>query len=238
MSPSESELRASLHTGEGERLDADSVLARARAAKRERRRNLVAMGGAVAAVLAVGGVVAAVQLNHSGHPQAVPTAPPTAPPATSGPAPNQLTPGQVAPGCPRTPPIPRSGNPNAPGDLFPADVTSITVCYFEGERMAASKVLDGQVAKSVAQMFNDLPLARHQMCPLYQTDRTIALLPRTSGGTAPTVVGTIGGCGQTTNGTVSRNATAVLAQLETGLGIGTSPVVPSGNPKSHGPAPS
>jgi hypothetical protein len=70
------------------------------------------------------------------------------------------------------------------------------------------------------------------------TDRTIVLVPRTAGGTAPTVVGRIGGCGQTTNGTVTRNASVVLAQLVRGLGAGASPVVPPGNPKSHGPAPS
>jgi len=45
MSPSESELRASLRAGEGDRLDTDEVLVRARTASRDRRRNLVAIGG-------------------------------------------------------------------------------------------------------------------------------------------------------------------------------------------------
>ncbi len=54
MSPSESDLRAALRAGEsGERLDVDSVIAQARAARRTRRRNFAAITGAVIAVLAV-----------------------------------------------------------------------------------------------------------------------------------------------------------------------------------------
>ena len=44
MSPSESELRASLRAGEGERLDTDEVLARARTARRDRRPPVVVPG--------------------------------------------------------------------------------------------------------------------------------------------------------------------------------------------------
>jgi hypothetical protein len=65
---SESDLRASLAAGRsGERLDADAVIAHARAVRRTRLRTVAAVTGAIVAVLAVAGAVSAVRANrHSG----------------------------------------------------------------------------------------------------------------------------------------------------------------------------
>jgi hypothetical protein len=54
MSPSESQLRAALHHGEGEPVDAGAVIARARAARHDRRVRMASVAAAVAIVGAVG----------------------------------------------------------------------------------------------------------------------------------------------------------------------------------------
>jgi hypothetical protein len=128
MSRSDSDLRASLRTGEdAERLDVDAVVAHARAVRRSRRRNAAAITGAALAVLAVAGVVTAVQLNrHSGTPAGGPGS--TA---------------QAAP-CPGSVPAVSLGKGS--GALFPADVTSINVCVYTVDRLTASRVLTGTVA--------------------------------------------------------------------------------------------
>jgi hypothetical protein len=64
-------------------------------------------------------------------------------------------------------------------------------------------------------------------------------LPSTASGPAATVVGKIGGCGTTTNGTVKRNAAALLTELETGLAPPAIPHPSSGSARySPGPGPS
>jgi len=222
MSPSESELRASLRAGEGDRLDTDEVLVRARTASRDRRRNLVAIGGAVAAVLAVGGVVTAIQLNDSGHTTA------------GGPSPTS----QVVANCPASAPIVPKPVAPASGPLFPDGVTSIKVCVYDVERLTTSKDIDGPAARSYAQRFNDLPAnSGAQICPLFLTQITIVMLPVTPNGPAPTVVGRVGGCGTTSNNTASRDAGQLLGELQVGTSQTPPPIVPS-HSVSHGPGPS
>jgi hypothetical protein len=224
MSPSESELRASLRAGEGERLDTDEVLARARTARRDRRRNLSAIGGAVVAVLAVGGVITGIQLNRTDHTTA------------GGPSPSPTA--QIVASCPASAPIvPKPPGP-ASGPLFPDDVTSIKVCVYDAERLTTSKDVDGPAARSYAKRFNDLPAnSRAQICPQFLTQITIALLPVTPNGVAPTVVGRVGGCGTTSNNTASRNAGQLLGELQVGTSQTPPPIVPS-HSVSHGPGPS
>lgn len=67
MSPNERHLRAALHAGEGQPLDADVVIERARTARRQRRTTFAAVGGAVAAVLVVGTGVGLVAANRDGR---------------------------------------------------------------------------------------------------------------------------------------------------------------------------
>ncbi len=227
MSPSESELRAALRAGEGDTVAADEIIAHARSARHERRKTLAAMGGAVAAVLAVGGTVAAVQLSHDDH---------RANPAGSAPATSTA---RVPQACPATPP-----NVNTPsasgGQLFPTDVTAIRVCFYDVQRVKASTVIDGPAARSYAQRFNALPPASKALaCPLFLTQKAIVMLPVTASGPAATVVGKIGGCGTTSNGTAKRNAAELLTELETGLVVSSAPAPSSGTAKnSPGPGPS
>lgn len=224
MSPSESELRASLRAGEGERLDVDAVVAHARAARRDRRRNLAAIGGAVVAVLAVGGVITGVQLSRDDH-------------KTTGAGGPSSTP-QVSVSCPGSAPVMPHGN--GAGPLFPDDVTSIKVCAYQVQRLSASKDVTGPAARSYAQQFNALPTRRGaQMCPQYLTQITVALIPVTPSGPAPTVVGQVGGCGTMSNGTASRDAGQLLAQLAIGASSGHAPLPAApGHTKNHGPGPS
>jgi len=219
MSPSESELRASLRAGEGDRLDADAVVAQARTARRDRRRNQAAIGGAVVAVLAVGGVITGVQVSHKDHTQA------------AGPSP-QLT---VA--CPASAPIVPQSFAAATGPLFPDDVTAIKVCVYDVDRLTNSKDVDGPAARSYAQRFNALPVKGKMICPQFLTQITIAMLPVTPHGVAPTVVGKVGGCGTTSNGTGARDAGQLLAELQVGSSGSPIPTVP-GHTLSHGPGPS
>jgi hypothetical protein len=196
MSPSESELRAD----EGERLDAVAATARAR---RDRRRNLAAIGGAVVAVLAVGGVIAGIQLGRDDHKASTAGGPSSTP--------------QVSVSC-------------------PDDVTAIKVCVYDAQRLSHSKDLDGPAARSYAQRFNALPVRRGGMaCPQFLTQITVALIPVTPSGAGPTVVGQVGGCGTTSNGTASRDAGQLLAELQVGAG-GQQPIPTlPGHTKAHGP---
>lgn len=125
MSPSEDELRAALHAGEGAGVDADAAIMRARATRRTRR---IRFAGVAAAVLVVGGVAAGVTALSGGGPGA-PAAQPgadatgTAPnrsavTATSGPSrptSTTQTPSSTPVACP-----PRPANLMLPGAAAPA----------------------------------------------------------------------------------------------------------------------
>lgn len=218
MSLSESDLRASLRAGEGgERLDVDAVIAHARAVRRSRRRNAAAITGAVVAVLAVAGVVSAVQLNRHGGT------------AAGGP-----TSTAQAASCPDNAPTMSLGKGSGP--LFPADVASIKVCVYTVEQLTGSKLLSGNLAATYAQRFDTAP-PRSMICPQYVTQTTVAMLPMTPSGPAPAVVGRVSGCGTVSNGTASRDAAELLNELS--QGIVTAPMTTMPNvPKSHGPGPS
>lgn len=58
MSPSESELRAALHEGEGDQLDATALIARAHVLRHQRQRRIHTALGVAAAVVVIGGGVA------------------------------------------------------------------------------------------------------------------------------------------------------------------------------------
>lgn len=215
---SESALRASLRAGQsGERLDVDAVIAHARAVRRTRRRNVAAITGAIVAVLAVAGLVTAVQADrHSGT-------------AAGGQSP---TPQAAA--CASSPPTVSLGKGS--GSLFPADVTSIKVCVYTADRLTGSTALSGAVARGYAQRFDAAP-PRGMICPQYVTRTTVAMLPMTPRGQAPAVVGRVGGCGTVSNGTASRDAAELLNELSKGMVSSPIPTMPD-HPMSHGPGPS
>lgn len=218
MSLHESDLRASLRAGEGgERLDVDALVAHAQAARRTRRRNTAAITGAIVAVLAVAGVVTAVQFNrHSGTPAG---------------GPNSTAESAACPGS-----VPAVSLTKGSGSLFPADVTSINVCVYTVDRLTGSKALTGTVARGYAQRFDAAP-SRGMICPQYVTRTTVAMLPMTPRGLGPAVVGRVGGCGTVSNGTASRDAAELLNELSKGIVSAPIPTMPS-HPMSHGPGPS
>lgn len=121
MSPSESELRAALHDGEGERPDPDAVIERARTARHQRR---VRAGAAAASALAVAGIavgsVVAVNAGGSGTPA-----------AQSTPGPTRSAASGATQGCPAT--VPYTSPPahtSTSGSLFPRPVHSVQVCAY------------------------------------------------------------------------------------------------------------
>lgn len=218
MSLSESDLRATLRAGEGdERLDVDAVIAHARVARQTRRRSIAAITGTIVAVLAIVGVVTALQVNrHSGAPAG---------------GPNPTT---QAAACP--PSAPSVSTAKGPGPLFPADVATISVCVYTVDRLSGSNVLTGTVARSYVQRFDAAPL-RGQICPQYATQTTVAMLPMTPNGLAPAVRGRVSGCGTVSNGTASRDAAELLNELSKGFVTEPIPTMPS-HPLSHSPGPS
>lgn len=147
MSPTEFDLRAALHEGEGDGPDADLVVAGARAYRARRRARILSTAATVVCVAAVGGVIAGV-VGTSGHgesggaglaaPNAAPTA--AAPHSAAGSAGgvpgrlNQPYNGSTTlalPGCPTTQPdtTPPAGSSSA-GELLPEPVRSFVVCSY------------------------------------------------------------------------------------------------------------
>lgn len=219
MNPSESELRAEVTPGQDE----------APEARRRRRRTVAAVGGAVVAVLAVGGIVAGIQLSHTGK-----TSAGSAPTAGSTPTANPTPAAPVTANCPTSSPaLPGGSSATNEQPLFPSDVTAIRVCGYHAQRPTGSKVIDGAAARSYAQRFNELP-TKSGPCPLYLTQTTIALLPSTPRGTAPAVVGQIGGCGAASNGTAFRaTANNLLNELARDVGATPNRTVPIPTLPSH-----
>ena len=67
MSPSEAQLRAALHDGEGDRPDADQLISRALRIRRDRRRRYQTIAGGLAAAAVVGvGTTVLVTLDGNG----------------------------------------------------------------------------------------------------------------------------------------------------------------------------
>jgi hypothetical protein len=147
---------------------------------------------------------------------------------------------QSAAACPDSAPTMPHGSSAAP--LFPQDVTSINVCAYTLERLTASRLLTGTAAEKYVQRFNALPLRDSGLvaCPQFVTQIALAMLPVTPDGVAPTVVGQIGGCGNTSNGVTSRRAGQLLNELAEGIVSSVTSPIPTvpNHSMSHGPGPS
>jgi hypothetical protein len=182
MSPSESQLRAALHDGEGADVDPDAVISHAIGVRRERRRRINAITGGVA-VVAVIGVGASVLSSSNSRNGAADS-------AAGGASANRQTAGAVRPhsagvagggrgaavaaGCPAVPDqfaLPGGGGSGQFGStdpLFPASVTSIRVCGYPLLASAGTRsiVLSGAEAQSVASSINaSSSKALKRLCP-------------------------------------------------------------------------
>jgi len=221
MSPTEYELRAALHSGEGSGLDADTVIARAESFRRQRRARLLT-GASVAVLVAGLGVGGAIALHDDGH------APTTASDSSGQfgdaaggaavPAPKhataRLTRRTPLPPCPGA--VPASiASVNRPERLLPADTVAVTICRFSTRYdpdlvSATSKVTITDGVDALVQSLNDAPAHLPRICPQYRTAITNSYVLSaldSSGRTAPTVLVTINGnpCATTaTNGTTTR----------------------------------
>jgi hypothetical protein len=131
MSPNEEQLRAALREGEGDRPNADLIIASARAARRSRRRVAAAIAASVAVVIAIGGGITALSLRSGNSPSSSAAAGRSQPLPTSaaGAAPPAARPGAELPpaapsalACPSTPPtiaMPNSAHRHGRGATRP-----------------------------------------------------------------------------------------------------------------------
>jgi hypothetical protein len=219
VSPSEFDLRAALHEGEGDRLDPDSVLAAARGARRERRVRLASVAGAVLVVGGIGAGVGISNLRSSPGPNADggpantfgthhgPNVPTGSRPTTSVQAVlHRIT-------CPRTPvqlALPGGGGTNqfgAHSSLFGQPVAAIKVCVYrslEGTH-PRSLVLWHAAAQELATSLDSAPTSLGgRMCPDHVLQNQVSfefLAVTPAGDQLPPVTATPGCRGRVTNGT-------------------------------------
>jgi hypothetical protein len=188
MSPSESQLRAALHDGEGAGVDPDAVISHAIGVRRDRRRriNAIAGGVAVVAVIGVGASVLSSSSNgRNGGSSADSAAGGAASRNGTAAAPRRPVSSATAAGglgrapavagtCPTAPDhfaLPGGGGSGQFGStdpLFPASVTSIRVCGYPLLASAGTRtiVLSGAEAQSLASSINaSSTKAMKRLCP-------------------------------------------------------------------------
>ena len=191
MSPTEDELRAALHLGEGDALDADRVIRRAQAhgaAIRERRVRLASAAAVVAVVagLGVGGglILSRGSQTHSADRNAMNV---PAPSAGEGKAAGNAGGGtsSAAAACPNTPPSPTTPTQGA-ASLFPGSVNIISVCLYSRAAQLEPKVatnpqpnlvISGADVQRLVTSINSASTVRQALpCPLYRTAAAVDLV--------------------------------------------------------------
>ena len=184
MSPTEDELRAALHLGEGDALDADGVIRRAQAqgaAIRDRRVRLASAAAVVAVVagLGVGGglILSRGSQTHSADRNAMNV---PAPSAGGGKAAGNAGGGtsSAAAACPDAPPSPTTP-PQGVASLFPGSVNIISVCLYSRAAQLEPKVatnpqpnlviLGADVQRLVTSIDAASTVRQALPCPLYRT---------------------------------------------------------------------
>jgi hypothetical protein len=225
MSPNEDQLRAALREGEGDRPNADLIIASVRAARRSRRRVAWAIAGSVAVVIAIGGGVTALSMQRSGTSSTssgagaggslpVPTSAAGAaravPPA-AGPQMESSPTGARPLVCPDPPPtvaMPNISN----GRLLPDGITAIRICLYQVGRakLAGTTELTGPAAEHLAGRLENSPLPTPTTACTADLGPTVVVLASTAQENTPTIIGNLGGCGEITNGQAARLARAVL----------------------------
>ena len=222
MGPNEAQLRAALHEGEGESLDAAALISHAVQVRRERRRRVTSIVGAVVVVAVVGlGTAGLVALGRGGdHGAASSVAGGAARSSVAGgngkaPVSRAAVQPSVAtipvPACPATPMryrLPTSQNVKEP--LFERPVAAMRVCAYRDGAGPSSAALTGADARTLAETLNSsgvLPGTRVK-CPanLDVASGTFELLAVDADGTALDPVVITLGCGLSpaTNGTALR----------------------------------
>ena len=220
MSPNEEQLRAALRDGEGDRPNADLIIASARAARRSRRRVAAAIAASVAVVIVIGGGITALSLRSGNSPSSSAAAGRSQPLPTSaaGAAPPAARPGAELPpaapsalACPSTPPTIAMPNTST-GRLLPDGITAIRICLYQvgTPKFAGTTELTGTAATQLARELEDSPLPTPTTACTADLGPTTVILASTAKKNAPTVVGNLGGCGEITNGQAARLARTVL----------------------------
>jgi hypothetical protein len=229
MSPNEFQLRAALRDGEGEHLDPEAVISRARAVTQARRDRRVRYLSVAAVVAVVGGIGTAAGITLSGgggNSSSANMRMSTAngggaaqsnaakPPAAAGPS------GRAAAiACPGEAPVLRipaggsSGQFGAGRSLFSGPVEAIKLCAYDQQTrtpipdqggQTISTVLTGAPATALAASLDAAPKTRpHTPCPLYLSanGKTLVII------------------GLSTSGQAMPPITAVVAQNACGLPV-------------------
>lgn len=197
MSPTEFDLRAALRDGEGDELDAERVVAGARAYRARRRSRILSTAATVVCVAAVGGVVAGLvgTGGDTGHGSGLagPATAPTGGPSGAngrtygaGPVPRLNQPYNTTtlalPGCPAALPATKPPAGNSTGELLPAPIRSFVVCsYGSPQRTGGSAtptrlLVTGNEAVALAESLRTA--ATHPLgisCPAPSQSRTYSL---------------------------------------------------------------
>lgn len=236
MSPNEEQLRAALRQGEGDRPNADRIIASVRATRRTRRRTAWAIAGSVAAVIAIGGGITALSL-HSGRTTSRPSAASgaQAAAASSGSAKyGAAAPAPTVPPCPVAPPEAARPSGASPDRLLPNGIIAIRICLYQAVTadLAGTTEVTGAAAQQLADRLDGSPLLPTNSAPPCPPGPSIAILARTTSGDVPVVAGNAV-CGDITNGQITRMARDVLQnEISTIL----KPVTPGRNTVGPGPS--
>jgi hypothetical protein len=174
VGPNEAQLRAALHEGEGDRLDAAALISHAAEVRRARRRRVSSVIGAAAVVAVVGlGTGAIIGLGRGGSPSGSSggraAAESSAGADTAGAAaadrpasgPSRTAKGSAAglPACPAAPAHYRlpGGGAATHGPLFGRPVEAVRVCGYRDGIGPTSLTLTGSDARSLATSLNASP---------------------------------------------------------------------------------
>jgi hypothetical protein len=233
MGPNEAQLRAALHEGEGESLDATALISHAVHVRRDRRRRVTSIVGAAVVVAVVGlGTAGLVALGRGGDQGAASAggqgaASSVAADAAGGKA-AEKNPASAAsskqagthpglPACPATPTHYRL--PGAGGLLFDRPVEAMRMCAYPDGPAPTAATITGAEARSLANTLNTgsrTPVASVK-CPAIAGNGwgTIELLAVDASGAAFKPVVITVGCGSSpaTNGTALRFLANVPARV-------------------------
>jgi len=206
MSPSESQLRAALHEGEGEGLDAGLLIAHGNRLRRQRRRriNQIAVATVVVGVVGVGFTVLSGNGSNdeagsstSGGSAALQRSSAPAGGSAGGGGAHAAPPhrGQTAPsaaasgnysfvgGCPSVPThiaLPTGVTQDeASGPLLPSDASAIRACGYPGGTRSQTLVLQSTRASALAATINSAPITPSRtvrICTKNQLTGTVELL--------------------------------------------------------------
>ena len=229
MSPSEYQLRAALHHGEGDGVDAGAVIARARAIRHTQR---VRVASVAAAVVLVGGVGTGAGLlaGHSGHPTRTSAGSAAKAPALQPLSSLQQTPFAVAnggqtggaaasvpgPQCPATLPVLAAPGGGGTGQFGGSDqllnqpVVSMQICGYGAQTVSGAPSLGTSMsvgdsgAREIAASLNNASTRPSPFACVIQPARALAIYAISARGALPVVTVHLDCRGTATNGTAVR----------------------------------